>query len=109
MNGLGYELSWVQNSRKLILYSMQIMNVWGSVEMIIYVHSMCTSENFLLSYSRLSAPKTKTVATKSSAANSDFSVNNASMAQDVSAVISVVEIKSASLAGASLNQVNISS
>lgn len=44
--------------------------------------------------------------TKSSAANSDFSVNNASMAQDVSAVISVVEIKSASLAGASLNQVN---
>ena len=51
----------------------------------------------------------KTVVTKSSAANSDFSVNNASMARDVSAVISVVEIKSASLAGASLNQVNISS
>ena len=61
----------------------------------------------MLSYSRPSAPKTKTVVTKSSAANSDFSVNNASMTQDVSAVISVVEIKSASLAGASLNQVNI--
>ena len=27
MNGLGYELSRVQNSRKLILYSMQIINV----------------------------------------------------------------------------------
>lgn len=61
---------------------------------------------FCCLYSRLSAPKTMTVVTKSSAANSDFSVNNASMAQDVSAVISVVEIKSASLAGASLNQVN---
>ena len=61
---------------------------------------------FCCLYSRLSAPKTKTVVTKSFAANSDFSVNSASMAQDVSAVISVVEIKSASLAGASLNQVN---
>ena len=61
---------------------------------------------FCCLYFRLSAPKTKTVVTKNSAANSDFSVNNASMAQDVSAVISVVEIKSASLAGASLNQVN---
>lgn len=103
MNGLGYELSWVQNSCKIIVYKCLGLCRDAMYTARVYLR------NFLVSYSRLSAPKTKTVVTKSSAANSDFSVNNVSMAQDVSAVISVVEIKSASLAGASLNQVNISS